>query len=497
MSSLHKSRIIRVLRSVGICAVLLSLCSCVTMPPECPVLPAPVSFNSGAGRGDWIKIKLGLENGKELPPMILDTGNPHTIFDKSLEPLLGKRLGTGSCYQPFLGGFVKVDVYPAPKLFLGGVELLTGSTVYAYDFQKKEPGVEGILGMDCLRHYCLQFDFSRNEMRFLDPDAPSRADLGQAMPLTIIGGLVIARADCFGTGKIFFCPDTGCQLCDATLKPAMLRRLAKEHHSLWSTTFAAINHDPKMVDGISQGVFAGETYSDLTLMEWYGSWPDGELLGLPFFARNLTTFDFPKRMMYLKKENSEPLDPRVFVEEEAGSRLCALCKEGKLPGIATNEAAEGDSADATTCFTNYPISLTFNLHKDRVPGWVDVTAKVRSLAAGSARSITVNSKLAGWDPAPNRPKKLEIVLRVKKRQKTVEGLEGKSLALPAKADIVRACYGDLTGLQTGREPSETYDLIYHYTMIQEVHDGPWTLKEAWLTDKKGHRVKRYAVLPGG
>jgi hypothetical protein len=55
---------------------------------------------------------------------------------------------------------------------------------------------------------------------------------------------------------------------------------------------------------IEAGVFCGDTYSDLILMEC----PSGEnFIGLRFMARHLVTFNFPKQTMYLKRTSSGPL----------------------------------------------------------------------------------------------------------------------------------------------------------------------------------------------
>lgn len=43
----------------------------------------------------------------------------------------------------------------------------------------------GILGMDCLRHYCLQLDFAAGKMRFLDPKQLDVSQLGKPFPLNL------------------------------------------------------------------------------------------------------------------------------------------------------------------------------------------------------------------------------------------------------------------------------------------------------------------------
>ncbi|MGH8024813.1 MAG: hypothetical protein ACRED1_14580, partial [Limisphaerales bacterium] len=171
---------------IAIGAVSLFLCSCATPRLAPAPASAPIPFNADAGQGNWINVTLHLQSGRPIAPVEVDTGWPYkTIFDKSLEPLLGKRLGKTPLYTPFAGLKI-VDVYAAPKLYLGHEPLRMSSRVYAFDLQKLAPGLKGILGMDCLRHYCVQFDFSRHQMRFLSPGASANGALGHAIPLTIL-----------------------------------------------------------------------------------------------------------------------------------------------------------------------------------------------------------------------------------------------------------------------------------------------------------------------
>ena len=58
-----------------------------------PKLPAEMPINHGAGRGGLLIVPVRLEGGEELP-FVLDTGSSGTLLDASLEPKLGKRLGT-------------------------------------------------------------------------------------------------------------------------------------------------------------------------------------------------------------------------------------------------------------------------------------------------------------------------------------------------------------------------------------------------------------------
>jgi hypothetical protein len=479
-------------QSIAICALLSFLCSCATRTDIQLAAPAKATFNSDAGWDD-IEVKLRMDNGNEITPVLVDTGGNHTVFDKSLAPLLGKRVGSGVWYEPFLGGLVRVDVYNAPKLYLGDVPLALGRHVYVYDLQKAQRGLKGILAVDCLRHYCVQFDFSRNEMDFLDPGVPANSDFGKPMPFMIIDNLVIARGDCFGTGNIFFCPDTGC-LFDAVLKPKLMRRLAKKQKPSWSDSFSGVSKKPRMIEGFSNGAFCGESYTDLTVAQWYGSWPDGELVGLPFFERNLVTFDFPKRMMYIKKQSSGPRNRPLlahYKQEEAATYLVQLFKNGNLPGWATNDSGEWKTLDVPKCITNYPVLVTVSAHKQPVPGWVDVTAKLASTGASGARSISAADALAKYDPAPGCRKTLRITLRDGKREQTIEIPEGNTLTLSPQADVLEARYGVLSGPAVSSSPHDTS--LYHFTVGQNVPDGPWKLTKAWQSDEKGRLIKDYEI----
>jgi len=472
---------------------LLFLCSCATENSIHPILPAESSFIQNDGRENGIFVKLRLESGEELL-LLVDTGRPNTILDKSLEPKLGKRLGTSTCLEPLLGGVSRAGVYKAPKLYLGNTQLLTNSRVYTYDWQRLEPGLMGILGMDCLRHYCIQLDFTHNKLRFLDPYQLDDHDLGEGFPLTILFGLVIAHADCFGTGKVYFCPDTGCTDADAMLKPKLFDRALKQQRPVWTNQFAAYSGTSIRGAAFSTGVFGGQTYSNLIFMEWAGTWPDGDLIGLPFLARNLVTFNFPKRMMFLKQEDVGPHYPSSFLELEAGNYLGSLVEKGQLPGWAkSDKGGEGELSQNLNSFTNYPITLTFNIRKSGVPGWVDVTPKVKSLVADGARRISADSDLAGCDPAPYTVKRLQVTFRVNNRQRIAEAMEGKTLTLPAEADVVHARYGDLQGHFENRSQISHDFSVYHYTLVQESKDSPWKLQKAWRTDADGRLIEEYAV----
>ncbi|PYM10173.1 MAG: hypothetical protein DME18_16790, partial [Verrucomicrobia bacterium] len=151
---------LRMPRTLGILFTLLLLCSCATTPEppaiiQASELPAEVTMNKDAGRGMWLFVTLRLESGEELP-FFVDTGLSVTLFDKSLETKLGKRLGEGRVIH--FNSTSGAGIYAAPKLYLGSTPLMTGGTIFAGDLRQPSSlsgrPIMGVLGMDCLCHYC-------------------------------------------------------------------------------------------------------------------------------------------------------------------------------------------------------------------------------------------------------------------------------------------------------------------------------------------------------
>ena len=175
------------------------LCSCATHDPIPPILPPETSFNRDAGRGGELFLTLHLENGEELL-FLVDTGAPGVCLDKSLEPKLGKCLWIQPVHEFY--GIKRMKMFRAQNLYLGHTRLQTGnwfstadlkalSSVMARETHNRP--LMGILGMSCLKHYCIQLNFANSTMRFLDPHDLKTEDLGKAFPLTPARGCFSIR----------------------------------------------------------------------------------------------------------------------------------------------------------------------------------------------------------------------------------------------------------------------------------------------------------------
>jgi hypothetical protein len=369
----------------GLCLFtgVLLLCSCATTPrPSAvdsgPERPADVTMNKDAGRGGHLIVTLRLESGAELP-VIVDTGSPMTILDKSLEPQLGPCLGAETLLN--FGTQHEASDYAAPKLYLGNTPLVTDSNVLTCDLRKMMPSeadrpIRGILGMDCLQHYCIQLDFRAGKMRFLDPAHVKPARLGRAFPLTFSSAgnssaqwirPFIHHASLVGEEHVDLLIDTGAHW-DSALAPALFRREVRAQR-LRRNEDADQDREPNSIS-LSQCVWNGATYTDL----WLGNGADsadhasGEnLLGLRFLARHLVTFDFPRRTLYLKQTSRGPLITHEMAAaaqaagDSAFRQARKLMRNGQLPGWSKKDRV--------------PRSALFHFRRDPDTATLDIPKK--------------------------------------------------------------------------------------------------------------------------
>jgi len=319
--------------AIGAFLSLLLLCSCATTPqppPQPPAiitasdLPADVNINKDAGRGGLLYVTLRLGSGEELP-FYLDTGAPISAIDKSLEPQLGKCLGQSSIN--WWNGKEQSRIYAAPKLYLGNKPLATASKIFTSDFKRIRWHTMGVLGMDCLRHYCIQLDFAAGKLCFLDPDHLNSAGLGKAFPLTFsyidpqrrfirpsipLDGLI---GD-FTNVLI----DTGCTIDGVVSKGAIKGSAVLLSDCVWD----------------------GETFTNLVVAA-VDHVDHVNVLGLSFLARHLVTLDFPNRTMYLKQTSIGPLAGDILKEishhdlKAMVEAYDSLNEKGQLPGLSKND----------------------------------------------------------------------------------------------------------------------------------------------------------------
>ncbi len=275
---------------------------------------------------------------------MLDTGSPDTILNKDLEPELGERLGIS--VMEWVQGLKTNGVYQAPKLYLGDTLLRTDDVVRTSDF--------ATLGMDTLRHHCVQLDFNSHKIRFLDPNHLDTKDLGEAFPLSITGnGHVVVHTRFLGLSD--WVVDTGNPF-DAALSPQKFEQ-ALRGQQVVPVAVAEDEIEPYCGACLSQATLGGYTYSDLYVSDFLGAHIP-KMIGVTFLARNLVTFNFPKRVMYLKQVTAESPILGELLTKQADTFLRSLAEKGELPGWTKgkdNLHWKTDSEDSPA----YPASRIF------------------------------------------------------------------------------------------------------------------------------------------
>ena len=347
------------------------LCSCATENLVRPPLPPPIPFTQDT---DHIYIQLRLENGKEIP-VIVDTGSTSTVLDKSLEPLLGNCLGTQKADFPFFGERV-LNVYRTPKLFLAGTPLLTDRRIFAVDLKmiQEDRPIMGMLGMDCLRNYCLQINFADHKIHFLDPDQPgigSRA-VKYLVKYKSYDGIPWIHGRFFGQSSARWEIDTGCTA-DIAPTPKPLREMqvqTSNHLVLFGHKNSTNGFPPEVFWFYPNIIFNQEACTNFMWTDAHGN----NLIGLRFLSRHLTTLNFPKRTLYFEPGDAESLADTSnltnFVGNSFGNAIYAfstratqfladLAKKHQLPGLSENDRGTIAMNQILNGITNYPISVVF------------------------------------------------------------------------------------------------------------------------------------------
>jgi hypothetical protein len=313
-----------------------------------PQLPADMPINEDAGRGGYWIVTLRLESGETVPVMV-DTGTSSTFLDISLAPKLGAPLGT----TVFQGWGIKYtnNVYAAPKLYLGGVPLMTESRIIADNLHlsdREGHAILGVLGYDCLRHYCIQLDFAAGKLRFLNDQQASTQNWGKAFPIVALNswdGRPSVAANLFGAQGPHSLIDSGYPS-DGWLMPKYFQR--------WTNNAVA---PAKGVARSPEGLFEGEKYALVSLDE---NNVESDGIGLRFLARHLVTLDFPKQTMYLKRACDLPPDYDNTLLKSVWKTLIAMAKQGQLPGFSKQEhgtMVKYDFDPAAYPYVDYSVTL--------------------------------------------------------------------------------------------------------------------------------------------
>lgn len=382
----------------GVLFVLLFLCFGAAGAPSRRKLPSDVPINNEAGRGGWLIVKLQLGDGEDVP-FIVDSGTSGTFIDKSLEPKLGKLLGTA--ISQGWGVISTNNVYAAPKLYLGGVQLVTDSDVITSDFSNdsRDAGqpILGILGIDVLQHYCIQLDFAAKKMRFLDDTRANKRKWGKAFPIVALNSRDSRPSVAYnllGLQGPHSLIDSGCDY-DGWLMP--------KYFDSWTNRATAL---PKGETYSPNGYLDGEKYLFLSLAR---NDVESDGIGLRFLARHLVTMDFPNHTLYLKRESIVPL-PDPGVQTTPMPALQPLVNDVLQEDVraARRDLVKIEHGRATAFEKNVARHLEATLENSPKPSPADVPPSVTQMPLGDCHPELAE---VGWlQPVANRiPLNAEIV----------------------------------------------------------------------------------------
>ncbi len=249
------------------------------------------------GDGLIIPVRIG---GRDRP-FLVDTGSSNTVLDQADPPGRPDHFETARTSR----GSVKFPVYRAPEATVGGIALevpfVGGLDLQQIRLISGRP-IEGILGLDFLGRHVLHLDCDRGELLLLKA-AP--ADAGEALPMTWEDGeeptvdLWLAS-----DRKIPFLIDTGAIGTESGSVEVMeMRGLVKS--GAFREVGSALNES---ASGTSRSrIYRGDR-------AWIGGFavdrpifdesPGGSKLGLNFWSRFVTTLDFPRRRVWLRRGGS-------------------------------------------------------------------------------------------------------------------------------------------------------------------------------------------------
>ena len=230
--------------------------------------------------GDALLVPVSFDGAKHL--FLLDTGSEITVCDK----LLREKLLSAKNMPLALGKF-----HIGPGADLQSMDLQRLREVSGHD-------ISGILGMDQLRSFIVQLDLDLGKLRFLRHAGP---ECGIAMPLErdpqhvprIVANVSGANGEQFilDTGKVGYG--------SGALRPELFDALAANGNLQLSKGSFDESLAGKSVQ--RNGRMAGLTLNEFVLRDLVFARQRENLLGLRYLLRFVATFDFPNRIVYLKK----------------------------------------------------------------------------------------------------------------------------------------------------------------------------------------------------
>jgi len=343
---------------------------------------------------------------------LLDTGASATIVDKKF---LGEenRLRKihpeknvdppNSPYQEMVvnlhhGAAKKAALYMPPKILLNGFELKSNQGfVASEDFSNPEwlPDthlpINGVLGMDLFRQYCLHIDYDRKCLVIFQGVCEGVVPPGEKVHIRLDKNVPCIRVTLNGY-KIWSRIDTGC-ICEAfVLKESVFKDVLKRQSADLNdvkrieTSFMDLNWDGFEVPGSLHCGPYSEEFPTIQTTDNFN------LVGASFIVKCRWTFDFQKRHVYIEKgKRFNDVQHRDFdgieaiADELTGGALICHVKKGSVSekaGLILGDVITSVNGRAVCDTSSLELARIF--HTDRGSG---IVLGIRRSDLGSDVSI--------------------------------------------------------------------------------------------------------------
>lgn len=239
----------------------------------------------------------------KVAQFLVDTGAATTVLDESFRSELGPAIGKVKLRSS--AGDMALETYTCPVAEVGGIhlnDLIKSVGCLDLKMVRYASGKEirGILGIDFLCFFAVEFDFDSGKVRFWSKAPKEWPDEGQMLAFTKSGGVPCVELQ-LPDAREQFVLDTGAGA--STLRQAVFDRLAERGNLLISsprrlgmTASGAVQGNSGYVKFITA---AGFTHEHLRLDR-----DSLSLAGLQYLSRFTLRCDFPNEKLYLSKGNN-------------------------------------------------------------------------------------------------------------------------------------------------------------------------------------------------
>ena len=260
----------------------------------------------------------------------LDTGATLTFFDDRFKDRLGKRcswpLPQIASIQLANDKIVQCDVFPSPEVKIGPLKLNSLPYIGVMDSNLTGGESPGTIGMDFMKRYIVQMDFDRKKVTFFKgkkeydlfamfkPKENKHPEWGEPVPLKtklFEKSTYRAKGSFFDGIETNFEIDSGWGLPYDAIDSNVLKRI----ESRMRRAIKDGNVPPYLVLPVTDDYKIVEefTLDNLEFKNYLVKENAYSVLGLPFLSRHIVTFDFPNKIMYLKKGKNFDKRPTIIM----------------------------------------------------------------------------------------------------------------------------------------------------------------------------------------